>query len=206
MALQAPLSWEQVAALAIKGGFPPGPAVIATAITEPESARIQNNVQQGQPYATTGWGLWQITPGDSEPQFGIDNAMLDGLNNARAAVAKWRGAGGFSPWTTYENGLEDPYIADAQLAVEAVTHLTAAQLDKLVGNIRPGPAGPGRAAGNYTDWSVQVHQTARHTAGISIRASHHANTLARVRPDFRPPRVVVPDPARLLQPVRRISG
>lgn len=138
MPLQAPLSWAQVAALALAGGFPPGDAVIAVSITEPESARIANNVQQGQPYATTGWGLWQITPGDSEPQFGIDDAMLDGLNNARAAHAKWKAAGGFSPWTTYENGLNNPFMGLAKAAVEAVANLSAAQLQRLIDLARAG--------------------------------------------------------------------
>lgn len=132
MALDAPLSWAAVAALALAAGFPPGPAVIITSITEPESARIQNNVQQGQPYATTGWGLTQITPGNSEPQFGTDQAMLNGLNNMRAAHAKWSAAGGFDPWTTWVNGLNVPYLADAKAAVERVSKLSPAQLNKLV--------------------------------------------------------------------------
>lgn len=132
MPLQSPLSWAQVAALAILGGFPPGDAVIAVSVTEPESARIQNNVQQGQPYATTGWGLWQITPGDSVPQFGINNAMLNGENNAKAAHFKWREAGGFTPWTTWVNGLNRPYLPAAQSAVQAVTHLSPAALQRLV--------------------------------------------------------------------------
>jgi hypothetical protein len=130
--MQAPLSWAQVAALALEAGFPPAAAVIAAAITEPESGRIQDNVQAGQPYATTGWGLWQITPGNSEPQFGTDQQMLIGLNNARAAHAKWQAAGGFSPWTTFENGLEQPYIGDAEKAVAAVRGLSLRELQRLV--------------------------------------------------------------------------
>lgn len=132
MALQAPLSWTQVAALALDAGFTPAQAVIATSITQPESNRIQNIVQAGQPYATTGWGLWQITPGNSEPQFGIDDAMLIGLNNAHAAKAKFDGAGGFGPWTTWVNGLNQPYIGAAEQAVSAVTKLSLAQLNALV--------------------------------------------------------------------------
>jgi len=59
---------------------------------------------------STGWGLWQITPGDSEPQAGINSALLNPHNNAIAAVAKYRGSGGFSPWTTFEDGLYIPYL------------------------------------------------------------------------------------------------
>jgi hypothetical protein len=205
--MQAPLTWEQVAALAIRGGFPPGPAVIATSITEPESARIQDNVQQGQPYATTGWGLWQITPGDSEPQFGINNAMLDGLNNARAAHAKWVGAGGFSPWTTWEHGLNQPYIPEAEDAVAAVTRLSKAQLDKLVADIRPPAAGPGQVSGGYSDWSPQVRATAQHSAGLALRYHDASAVLARAKPRFTPPRVIIPSPAHVLDvPARRSNG
>jgi len=132
MALDNPLSWAQVAALALTAGWSPADAVIASSITEPESARIVNNVQQGQPYATTGWGLWQITPGDSEPQFGVDDAMLNGLNNARAAHAKWQGAGGWSPWTTWQKGFNVPYIPAATQAVAAVSNLSVSALHRLV--------------------------------------------------------------------------
>lgn len=86
-------------------------ANIAQAITAPESGRRPSAVQQGQPYATTGWGLWQITPGNSEPQAGVDAALLNPANNAIAAVAKYNQAGGsFRPWTTYVNGLYLPYL------------------------------------------------------------------------------------------------
>ena len=35
-----------------------------------------------------GWGLWQITCGNSVPQYGTDFQILDPWNNAEAAVAK----------------------------------------------------------------------------------------------------------------------
>lgn len=85
-------------------------APIAAAITFPESGNVASTVQQGQPYATTGWGLWQITPGDSEPQCGTDEALLEPAANACAAVAKWKAAGGFTPWTTYTGGEYKAYL------------------------------------------------------------------------------------------------
>jgi hypothetical protein len=86
------------------GGPGGGTAHVAAAITGAESGFNPRIVQQGQPYATTGWGLWQITPGNSVPSVGIDQQLLNGPTNARAAVAKYRAAGGFSPWTTFESG------------------------------------------------------------------------------------------------------
>jgi hypothetical protein len=80
-------------------------AHIAAAITGAESGFRPGAIQQGQPYATTGWGLWQITPGDSEPQAGVNYQLLNPYRNAIAAVAKYRQAGNsFAPWTTYMDG------------------------------------------------------------------------------------------------------
>jgi cell wall-associated NlpC family hydrolase len=72
------------------------------AIGEAES-RGRNVVQQGQPYSRTGWGIWQITPGDSEPSIGVDRQLLDPHVNARAAVAKEESQG-LGAWTTYTSG------------------------------------------------------------------------------------------------------
>lgn len=197
MGLQAPMSWDAVAAAALLGGWTPGPAVIAVSITQPESSRIANNVQQGQPYATTGWGLWQITPGNSEPQFGINQALLNPVNNARAGHAKWAGAGGFSPWTTWVNGLNVPYIGAATTAVAHVAHLSVAQLRKLVGTGGSAPGKPGSPSAAQ-DWSPQI----RHAAAGVGTASGHLHTYARsnsgLKPKFTPPTVTVPNPGTLL--------
>ncbi len=98
------LSPAQVEGVWIAAGGPANVAPTAAAIADAESTDIPSNIQQGQPYGTTGWGLWQITPGNSEPQFGVDQALLVPINNARAAVAKYTAANGFSPWTTYTSG------------------------------------------------------------------------------------------------------
>jgi hypothetical protein len=200
------LTFEQVAALAIAGGFPPGPAIIATAITTCESSRDQGAVQAGQPYDTTGWGLWQITPGDSEPQFGINNAMLDGLNNARAAYAKYQAAGGFSPWTTYEDGCYSQYLPQAEAAVGAVAGLSRAQLDRLVAGIRPGAAGAAGTISSADDWAAQVRQSTVHMAAWTLAMSNQAEMLRRARIKFTAPRVVIADPATTLIIPRRIRG
>ena len=76
------------------------PVMAAIGLAE---SRGRNIKQQGQPYSRTGWGIWQITPGDSEPQFGVDRALLDPHRNAEAAVAKERSQG-LGAWTTYTSG------------------------------------------------------------------------------------------------------
>ena len=87
-----------------QAGGPSAVAPIAAAIAMAESSG-SDVIQQGQPYSTTGWGLWQITPGNSEPSIGSDNALLNPETNAKAAVAKFKQAGNsFNPWTTYTSG------------------------------------------------------------------------------------------------------
>lgn len=103
------MSLDQIAQLASSAGFSGRDLVIAVAITQPESGGCPGIVQQGEPWAHTGWGLWQITPGDS--------SLLDPQANATAAYAKYRGAGGFSPWTTYTDGAYRTYMAAAAQAV-----------------------------------------------------------------------------------------
>lgn|SRR5487761_1489654 len=103
------LSFSAVEQLWIQAGGPAALAPVMAAISTAESGRIPGNVQQGQPYATTGWGLWQITPGNSEPQFGTDQQLLVPINNAHAAVAKYH-AGGLGQWTTYTSGEYQQYL------------------------------------------------------------------------------------------------
>jgi hypothetical protein len=197
------LSWEQVAAVAIKAGWSPGAAVIAVSITEPESARDSTVIQQGEPYATTGWGLWQITPGDSEPQFGVNEAMLNPLSNARAALAKYNGAGGFSPWTTWSAGKNVPYIPEAEAAVAAVTHLKPGELDKLVKQAEAGAGGTGGIVPPATDWAYQIRLTRGHLHRATLDLAAAADATRRIRPRLRPPAVIPPGPAGIVAPIER---
>jgi hypothetical protein len=75
-------------------GGPKNLAPLMAAIAMAESGG-RNVKQAGQPFATTGWGLWQITPGG--PQY------LDPMTNAREAVAKYRSQN-LGAWTTYTSG------------------------------------------------------------------------------------------------------
>src|SRR6202000_441808 len=96
-----------------RSGFSPADAIIATAITQQEPGRQPGVVQSGQPYSKTGWGLWQITPGDSVPSVGVNDALLDPVTNAKAAHAKCVAAGNsFRPSNTYEDGGDRPFVDD----------------------------------------------------------------------------------------------
>ena len=93
------LTPTQVQAAWIKAGGPANVAKTMAGIAMAESSDQPGIIQKGQPYSTTGWGLWQITPGNSEPQIGTDNALLNPVTNAKAALAKYQGAGNtLRPW------------------------------------------------------------------------------------------------------------
>lgn len=99
---------ESIGQALLTAGWPPECITTMTAIAGAESS-YSNAIQQGEPYATTGWGTWQITPGDSVPSVGVDLALLDLVTNARAALVKWRSQG-YRAWTTYTNGVYRRYL------------------------------------------------------------------------------------------------
>ena len=87
---------------------------IAAAITGAESSFYPGIIQPNVSYCGSGpdkagWGLWQITCGNSVSQFGSNFQLLDPWNNAEAAVYKCEadmqaGVSCFAPWSTYASG------------------------------------------------------------------------------------------------------
>lgn len=105
----ADTTYAQAEGYWIAAGGDSSVAPIMAAIAEAESSLDSTIIQSGQPYSTTGYGLWQITPGDSEPQCGSDTGLLNGSANACAAVAKYN-QGGLTQWTTYTSGAYKAYM------------------------------------------------------------------------------------------------
>jgi len=95
-------SYAQLEQLWINAGGPRAVAPVAAAIALAESegdSTAENKTDNGG--TQTSWGLWQISDGThSQPVTNI----LDPVVNARAAVAKYTAAGGWSPWGTYDSG------------------------------------------------------------------------------------------------------
>lgn len=121
-------TYAQMEGLWIAAGGDPKVASIMAAIATHESQGEATIIQQGQPYATTGWGLWQITPGNSEPSVGIDQALLDPLTNAKAAVIKYKAAG-FQPWEAdYATGLYKQYLQNVAPVAPSSTKTGATNL------------------------------------------------------------------------------
>jgi hypothetical protein len=106
------LSYADIEGYWIAAGGDPALASTMAAIAYAESSGRADIEQAGQPYATTGWGLWQITPGNSESQYGTDSALFDPLANAKAALAKYKSQG-LGAWTTYSDGAYKRYLSSA---------------------------------------------------------------------------------------------
>jgi hypothetical protein len=93
---------------------------VAAAITGAESSFLPGVIQPDVDYCDAGadkagWGLWQITCGNSVPKFGKDFQVLDPWNNAEAAVSKCHqdvkdGHNCFSPWATWASGTYTQFL------------------------------------------------------------------------------------------------
>ena len=95
-------SYAQLEGLWINAGGDKTLAPLAAAIAMAESGGCSAAVNPTDNDGTqTSWGLWQISDGThNQPVSGI----LTPSTNAAQAVAKYKGAGGFSPWGTYTSG------------------------------------------------------------------------------------------------------
>lgn len=147
----------QMAAALRQAGVNAGAAVFLVATAHPESGGC-GVMQQGQPYATTGWGPWQITPGNSEPQCGV-NGQLFGLQAAACAAAAKLKSQGLGAWTTITNGLNSPFMSGAQSAVSQAYRMSPGQVSSLVGSAGKGGISttsfnPLGAAGNILSGNI----------------------------------------------------
>ena len=99
-----------------------------------------NAIQKGQPYSTTGWGCWQITPGDSVPSVGIDMQLFELNANARAAKVKYD-TQGLNAWTTYTSGLYKQWENYHRCGAVTVASTTTAALIASEKYLQPGDIG-----------------------------------------------------------------
>jgi hypothetical protein len=168
----------------VLAGGPSSEAETAEAITGAEAAFEPGNIQPGMPYSTTGWGLWQITPGNSIPAYGEDYQLLDPWNNAEAALAKYDGDGdSFDPWTTYMDNTYKQFLPKAQAPNTSLTD--PGQYEP----INSGPSGthnssaPGSKFGPSLSttppfaFRVVFQDTQNGLAGYSSTKSHFTTTL-----------------------------
>lgn len=105
-------SFRQLERFWIDAGGDPELAPEMAAIGLAES-RGQNVRQRGQPLRRTGWGIWQITPGN--------RSLLDPQRNARAAVRKETELG-LGAWTTYTSGAYRDFLPTGGAGVPTLGH------------------------------------------------------------------------------------
>jgi hypothetical protein len=154
------LGYADIEGFWIDAGGPPSVAETAAAITGAESSYYPGIIQPGVDYCGSGsdkagWGLWQITCGNSVPAYGTDFQVLDPWNNAEAAVSKYNAASGFSPWSTYTSGAYQNYLQN----VTPNTNLTDPGEYTQVNSTPPGtpaspPADPGSKYGPVLSGSL----------------------------------------------------
>ena len=147
---------DQIINAARAAGFPDNLLDTMRCIAYAESSGT-NAIQKGQPYATTGWGTWQITPGDSVTSVGLDLELLDININARAAHVKWKSQG-LHAWTTYTNGLykqwENYHRAAGSASGATVAHPITPGKMLQVGNTGPLVSELQRVLNAWYPWMV----------------------------------------------------
>lgn len=107
----------QIYALAASTGF--ADPITATAIAMAESGGNPDAVGDTSitpPYGSV--GLWQINVA-AHPQYTADS-LHDPSTNAQAALAISSGGTNFSPWSTFNSGAYQKYMAAAQAAAGSV--------------------------------------------------------------------------------------
>ncbi len=125
-AARGTLGYAQIEGYWLYAGGPDGSdgghtdAQVAAAITGAESSFLPGIIQPGVDYCgpgadRAGWGLWQITCGNSVPKYGTDFQILNPWNNAEEAVFKCKqdmsaGFNCFTPWSTFNDGAYGSFL------------------------------------------------------------------------------------------------
>jgi murein DD-endopeptidase MepM/ murein hydrolase activator NlpD len=107
------LTDTQIAAYASQAGFTANALVIAIAVCLAESRGVYSTLHLNSD-GTWDRGLWQIN--SVHTQYDANRLLTDPLYNAQAAYALSSGGRNWGPWTTYNTGEYQQYIARATTA------------------------------------------------------------------------------------------
>lgn len=128
------LTPAQIAYYAQQAGFDGADLITAVAIALAESSGNPNvynpEAAAGTPAGQGSYGLWQIYL-HAHPEFAGDN-LYDPQTNANDAYEIYRKAGGFSPWTAFNSGAYQTYMAAASSATEPVPAMPGLTIDEQV--------------------------------------------------------------------------
>jgi Lysozyme like domain len=118
-------SYAQLEGLWINAGGarPLAPVAAAIAMAESNGCSAAENPTDNNGTQTS-WGLWQISNGThGQPVPGILNPAV----NAQQAVAKYKAAGGWSPWGTYTSGAYKAFLGGGTPDLNVPSAPTSAQ-------------------------------------------------------------------------------
>jgi hypothetical protein len=156
------LSYEAIYALARSVGCTDAQAIIAAAITQPESGRNPRNIGDASLSRYGSRGLWQLYTGAHSPtelQAGsggwtqaLADKLFDPVLNARGMWIVSNHGKTWRPWSTYNDGAYKPFLAAARAAAAVVGNNWAAHLP---GATAPAPD-PGGSPMSVTWRGVKV--------------------------------------------------
>lgn len=161
-------SFAQLEALWINAGGSKATAPVAAAIALAESAGCSTALNPTDNNGSqSSFGLWQVSNGTHSPPAAN---IYDANVNAKQAVAKWRNAGGFSPWGTYDTGAYKRYLSGAAPSDSGV------------------PGGPGtiqaQTVSIWSDIGSPFANVANSLAGIISSPWDIATSVTRLATDF----------------------
>ena len=112
----------------------------------------------------TSWGIWQISNGTHNQP--VQN-ILDPATNAQQAVAKYKDAGGFSPWGTYSSGAYKRFLSNSTTPDTNVPGTGKVNLDSSGGSNPAGDCliGGGNIAGVVSYPCLMTRKGARELIG-----------------------------------------
>jgi hypothetical protein len=140
-------SFADLQRLWINAGGPKDVAPVAAAIALAESGGRPDALNPNDNGGTqSSFGLWQISTGTHRPP---SPNWASPAENAKLAVAKYKGAGGFSPWGTFATGIYKKFLHGAKVPASALAGgggSSGGTLGSVIGDIISGfEGGPGLA-------------------------------------------------------------
>lgn len=174
------VTYKDVIVWARTAGLPVNSLAMAAAIAMAESrldttATNKNGPTQGCPFGSTDYGLWQINT-CYHPQYNSDQLLSDPQYNADAMADISNKGTDWSAWSTYKNGLQKPYLGDANKALA----------DLIASNWNYAPSSSYYASGSG---DIQLADVTNESLGITLDDVSVTPNLSYTQYNIAPVRV-----------------
>lgn len=124
------LPWIDIATHAFAAGFRGDTLAVAVALTQPESGRNPDAVNDKNTDGSVDRGLWQINSVHLGAGGVLDgwapDSLFDPRRNAQATWMVYQSAGSFSPWVAFQRNLHASSMDAAKCAMDARQRLEIA--------------------------------------------------------------------------------